>query len=80
MVFDGGHDVIQAKGRYRQGHIELEQSLDVPEGASVELTIRTTTDDDDWRELGMDRLESEWHNELDSVYDDWRRLYGIQQP
>jgi hypothetical protein len=32
-----------------------------------------------WAELGMDRLEAEWDNPRDAIYDDWRRLYGVER-
>ncbi len=32
-----------------------------------------------WAELGMERLESEWDNPQDAIYDDWRRLYGVER-
>jgi hypothetical protein len=74
--------MIRIKGRYRQGKVELEQPIDVPDGTPVEVTVQppAETADEDWRELGIDRLEQEWNNERDAVYDDWRRLYGVQQP
>ena len=30
-----------------------------------------------WAELGMSRLEQEWDNPEDAVYDDWKKLYGV---
>jgi hypothetical protein len=30
-----------------------------------------------WAELGMSRLEAEWDNAGDALYDDWKRLYGV---
>ena len=32
-----------------------------------------------WAELGMNRLEAEWDNPQDAIYDDWRRLYGVER-
>ncbi len=74
--------MIRIKGRYRQGRVELEEPIDVPDGTPVEVTVQPMAEaaDEDWRELGMDRLEQEWNNERDAIYDDWRRLYGVQQP
>jgi hypothetical protein len=74
--------MIRVKGRYREGRIDLEQPIDVPDGAPVEVTVQPAAEsvDDEWRGLGMDRLEQEWDNDRDAVYDDWRRLYGVQQP
>ena len=31
-----------------------------------------------WHELGMSRLEEEWNNPEDAIYDNWRELYGRQ--
>lgn len=31
----------------------------------------------EWVELGMSRLEQEWDNSEDAVYDDWKKLYGV---
>ena len=30
-----------------------------------------------WALLGTARLEEEWDNPQDAVYDDWKRLYGV---
>ena len=32
-----------------------------------------------WADLGMARLEAEWDNPQDAIYDDWRRLYGVER-
>jgi hypothetical protein len=36
-----------------------------------------------WRthrpQLGTDRLEEEWDNPEDAVYDDWKKLYGVSR-
>jgi hypothetical protein len=70
--------MIRVKGHYRQGRIDLDQPINVPEDASVDVTVQAISDlPDDWRELGMERLEQEWDNERDAIYDDWRRLYGV---
>jgi len=31
----------------------------------------------EWVELGMSRLEPEWDNPEDAVYDDWKKLYSV---
>lgn len=74
--------MIRVKGRYRGQKLELDQPLDLPEGAEVVVEIRPATGDEAseeeaWRELGMSRLEEEWDNPQDAVYDDWRKLYGV---
>lgn len=72
----------RAKARYRDGRIELDYPIDVPEGASDEVAVEPADEvtDDGWHDLGMERLEQEWDNDRDAIYDDWRRLYGVQQP
>ena len=32
---------------------------------------------EDWRDLSMSRLEQEWDNPEDAIYDDWKWLYGV---
>jgi hypothetical protein len=74
--------MVRVTGRYRDGKIVLDEPLDLPDGAAVEVVIQAAPEatDDEWKELGMDRLEQEWDNDRDAVYDDWRRLYGVPKP
>jgi hypothetical protein len=74
--------MVRVRGRYRDGKIELDRPLGLPDGTAVEITVDATpeTADEEWHELGMSRLEEEWDNDQDAVYDDWRRLYGVQPP
>jgi hypothetical protein len=74
--------MVRIKGRYSQGKIELDGPIDLPDGTSVEITLQTIPEssDDDWKEMGMSRLEEEWDNDQDAIYDDWRRLYGVPKP
>jgi hypothetical protein len=74
--------MIRIKGRYRNQKVEFDQPLGLAEGTEVEVVIRLPgeeqlAEDEGWRELGMSRLEEEWDNPQDAVYDDWRRLYGV---
>ncbi len=73
--------MIRVKGRYCGQKLELDQPLDLPEGAEVVLEIRPVAgdegSDDAWHEMGMSRLEEEWDNPQDAVYDNWRTLYGV---
>ena len=32
---------------------------------------------DEFADLGLARLEEEWDNPDDAVYDDWKKLYGL---
>jgi hypothetical protein len=71
--------MIRTKGRYQHGRIELEAPIALPEGSLVEVTVEpeVVSENEDWRQLGIDRLEEEWNNDRDAIYDDWRRLYGV---
>jgi hypothetical protein len=71
--------MIRLKGRYRNQTVELDQSLNLADGTEVEVEIRTPEDAEReaWSELGMSRLEKEWDNPEDAIYDDWRKLYGV---
>jgi len=75
--------MIRAKGRYRNQTLELDEPLALAEGAEVEIDIHLGeeaqgTDDQGWAELGTGRLEEEWNNPADAVYDDWKKLYGVE--
>jgi hypothetical protein len=69
--------MIRAKGRYRNQVLELDQPLDLAEGTEVEVEIYTGDEElrEGWAELGMQRLEAEWGNPEDAIYDDWKKLY-----
>jgi hypothetical protein len=72
---------MTVRGVYRNGKVELDQPLDLPDGSAVEVEVRLVTpeaEDEAWRELGTSRMEEEWNNPQDAAYDDWRRLYGDQ--
>jgi hypothetical protein len=71
--------MIRVKGRYRNQVLELDQPLQLPEGAEVEVVILTAeeTEKEWWSEVGMSRLEEEWGNLSDAVYDDWKKPYGV---
>ena len=74
--------MIRSKGHYRKQTVELEQPLDLADGTEVEVVIQPadtgqSAEQDAWAELGMRRLEEEWDNPEDAIYDDWKRLYGV---
>ena len=74
--------MMRAKGRYRNQALELDQPLALAEGTEVEIDIHPTkeaqgAEHQEWAELGMNRLEEEWDNSEDAVYDDWKKLYGV---
>jgi hypothetical protein len=62
---------------YRNGKLELEQDLVVPDGTMFDVDLHLVKEEEDWQSLGLSRLEEEWQNPNDSVYDDWKRLYGV---
>lgn len=73
--------MIRVKGRYRDQKVELEQPLNLAEGAEVEIEIRTPEEEEEreregWHQLGMERLEEEWDNPEDAIYDNWKQHYG----
>jgi hypothetical protein len=74
--------MIRVKGQYRNQKLELDQPLALAEGTEVEIDIHLAeeaqgTEHQGWAELGMSRLEEEWDNPQDAVYDDWKKLYGV---
>ena len=74
--------MIRAKGRYRNQAVQLEQPLEIAEGTEVEVDIHVgksaeSTEGQGWAELAMSRLEQEWDNPEDAIYDDWKKLYGV---
>jgi hypothetical protein len=72
---------MTVRGVYRNGKVELDLPLDLPDGSPVEVDVRLLTQEDEdeaWRELGASRVEQEWDTPQDAAYDDWRRLYGDQ--
>jgi len=54
--------------------VELDQPLNLADGTEVKLEIHPTDEKEAWMELGMSRLEEEWSNPQDSIYDDWKKL------
>jgi hypothetical protein len=71
------------RGRYVNCKVELDHPLDLAEGTEVEIEIRAAGAERDaeaeaWSRLGMSRLQEEWDNPQDAIYDDWKKLYGIQ--
>jgi hypothetical protein len=70
---------IRLRGHIRGGQIELDQPVCLPDGETVEVLIQASPADEreDWQAAGMARLEQEWDNPEDAIYDDWRTLYGV---
>jgi hypothetical protein len=74
--------MVRAKGRYRNQTLELDQPLALPDGTQVEVDIylaqeAQVAEEQAWASLGMGRLEEEWDNPEDAIYDDWKELYGV---
>lgn len=44
---------------------------------TTEMVERLAEEEEGWSELGMNRLEEEWDNPGDAIYDDWRKHYGV---
>jgi hypothetical protein len=74
--------MVRATGRYRSQRVELDQPVELADGTPVEVQIRPIAESDraertSWAQLGMDRLEEEWDNPEDAVYDNWKTMYGV---
>lgn len=72
--------MIRATGRYHQQTLKLDDPVALEDGARVVIEI-TPADameaDVEWSDIAMERLEAEWDNPTDAIYDDWRTLYGV---
>jgi hypothetical protein len=71
--------MIRATGRYRNQKLELDQPLNLRDGANVIVEIQPVSEGEqaEWTELGMSRLEEEWDTPENAIYDDWRTLYRV---
>ena len=71
--------MIRVKGRCENKSLLLDEGVELPDGTEVLIEIHpvSATSDEGWHELGMERLESEWDNPNDAIYDNWRELYGV---
>lgn len=75
--------MIRVKGRYRNQSLELDKPLALADGTEVDVDVHLAEQTRDvehrrWVELGMERVEEEWESAEDAVYDDWKRLYGVE--
>ena len=71
---------MRVRGRYRNQTVELAVPLSLEEGTEIEIEILISDEDAaTWQELGMNRLEAEWDNPEDAIYDNWKELYGDPQ-
>ena len=74
--------MIRVTGRYQKQSVELDAPLSLSDGTVVEIVVRVKPDSSteeraDFMDLGMARLEEEWDNPEDAIYDDWKQLYGV---
>lgn len=75
--------MIRVRARYQNQALELERPLELAEGTELEILIPLAGENVDaekeaWTQLGMSRLEQEWDNPQDAIYDNWKKLYGVQ--
>ncbi len=56
------------KGIVRQGKIELLETVDLPEGANVLVTVLEEEDVQFWQAASQTALDAVWDNEEDDVY------------
>jgi hypothetical protein len=79
MPYGKGEVMIRVKGLYHNQTLDLDRPLNLADGTEVEVEIYTPEEAarQDWAELGMSRLEAEWDNPTDAIYDDWKKLYGV---
>jgi hypothetical protein len=69
--------VNRKRGRVNGNVVELREPGGLLDGALVEAEIRTLSETEDGHDLGMSRLDEDWDNPEDAVYDDWNRLFGV---
>lgn len=44
----------------------------------LDSVLRQEIDEEtDWQQIGLSSFETEWDNEEDAIYDNWRELYGV---
>lgn len=70
--------MIRVRGIFENHALRLQDPVALPEGTEVIVDIHTVEDfDNALSDLGMSRLEEEWDNPEDSIYDNWKSLYGV---
>ncbi len=74
--------MIRVTGRYQKQSVELDVPLSLSEGTVVEVVVRVkanrlAAERDEFSDLGMSRLEKEWDNSEDAIYDEWKQLYRL---
>jgi hypothetical protein len=74
--------MLHVTAKVQDGVLIPSQSLSEMEGLEVEILIGSSTELTDWEKFGWTQLSSEvfentWNTPEDSIYDDWRSLYGV---
>ena len=74
--------MIRVTGRYQKQSVELDAPLNLSDGTEVEVVVRVKADPSAaeraaFADFGLARLEEEWDNPEDAIYDNWKQLYGL---
>ncbi|MBE7445479.1 MAG: antitoxin family protein [Planctomycetia bacterium] len=77
------------RARFSHGVIEPLEKVEMPEGKEITITISETLTkeflyeeeqrDREWGNLAMSSFASDWNNEKDAIYDNWKDLYHVQK-
>ncbi len=59
-------------------HFSAEERLVLAKLLLDSLLVSDTQDENDWLKLSLASFESDWDNPDDTIYDNWRELYGLQ--
>lgn len=86
----GGPDMARTiRARFSHGVIEPLEKVEMPEGKEITITISETLTkeflheeevrDREWGNLAMSSFASDWNNEKDAIYDNWKERYHVQK-
>jgi hypothetical protein len=56
------------RGTIHQGHIELLDSIELPEGANVLVTLLPDEETEFWQQTSQSTLDTVWDNPEDEIY------------
>jgi hypothetical protein len=72
---------IRLKAHVRNGRLEFPFPLELPDGEEVDVLVQSASmiESDEWHETAIGRLEEEWDNPEDAIYDNCRKLYGLAE-
>ena len=71
------------RARFSHGVIEPMERVELPEGKELTITISGKPAKDEkqidkqWGDLAINSFASDWENEKDALYDDWRERYDV---